>query len=261
MGARSTNAGFWTVRRKTDKTLAMAYRKNSDLAHPERWVKTCSECGTTRKFNDYKNWWAAKQSKLCHSCNLKLRSNDSYNGVPYGDLTRVCKNCKRKICYLRRQDFRQAVDRKSFCSNCRCVRSKGVPRSHSIRLKLRRATADHHAQYGPGVDVGASEFFNSMNLYNGFHIQHPNVHFPKLGYFADGYDPNLHAWFEFDTPCHRWSKYRSKDSKRQSKIISHFNRIGNPLIHFFRVNRTGAGSSGMIDILAINGGKDLSPRV
>jgi hypothetical protein len=95
------------------------------------------------------------------------------------------------------------------------------------------------------VDRGATEFFNNLNQTQGFHIQHPNVYFPELGYFADGYDPILHAWFEYDTPSHLTLKYRVKDVKRQQEINDHFISIGKPLSAFYRINETGRGEPGM----------------
>jgi hypothetical protein len=224
--------------------------KHADSRHPERWVKNCTKCGDKIHYKRYGTWHTAMRSNKtrCSSC-LKSRDKDShYNGIVYGNLTRECSKCSDVITYKTRGRFRQAVDRGSFCPSCRCSRQIGKQRSHRTKQLLRKATANHHAKYGPGVDVGASEFFSAMNLHNGFHIQHPNVHFADLGYFADGYDPVLHAWFEYDTKSHRCKKYRARDAVRQSRIIKYFQRR-TPLRHFFRVNRTGVGASGMSDVL------------
>jgi hypothetical protein len=88
------------------------------------------------------------------------------------------------------------------------------------------------------VDAGATEFFNNLNQTEGFHIQHPNVYFKELGYFADGYDPVLHAWFEYDTPCHLKESYKQHDAIRQNRIIGHFIKTGKSLNSFWRIDAT-----------------------
>ena len=125
-----------------------------------------------------------------------------------------------------------------------------LPEEH--RRKLRLARLKTLLNVGARIDIGATEFFDNLNLHNGFHIQHPNVPFPDIGYFADGYDPKIHAWFEFDTPFHLKHKVKKKDAARQAEIIAHFQQNGNPLTAFYRINRTGRGEPGMVNVLSLS---------
>jgi hypothetical protein len=124
--------------------------------------------------------------------------------------------------------------------------ARGRKLQPEVRNKIRLKLVERYQQLGLGggrVDAGATEFFNNLNRTQGFHVQHPNVYFKELGYFADGYDPVLHAWFEYDTPVHR--RWKEHDQKRQQEIIDYFKVIGRPLTAFYRVNVTGVGEPGM----------------
>jgi hypothetical protein len=143
---------------------------------------------------------------------------------------------------------RQSEDFKSQQRN----RMLGNKVSSDTKRKLRIAAIKQHRENGvsfPSIDVGATEYFDFMNEYNGFHIQHPNIEIPELGYFVDGYDPTLHAIFEYDTKSHNSGRCKKKDLERENEIIAHFNYIYKPLKHFYRVNRTGFGEQGLKDVL------------
>jgi hypothetical protein len=129
---------------------------------------------------------------------------------------------------------------------------KGIKLSLSSRRKVRIAVIEQHKNNGisfPAVDKGATEFFNNLNQNQSFHIQHPNVYFPELGYFADGYDPVLHVWFEYDTKFHLLPQVEERDLSRQQEIIEHFQQIGKPLKAFYRINGTGRGESKMKNVM------------
>jgi hypothetical protein len=131
-------------------------------------------------------------------------------------------------------------------------RNTGKKLSDETKRKLRILTIEQHRKNGisfPCVDGGAIEYFDNMNTHDGFHIQHPNVEIRDLGYFVDGYDPILHAIFEYDTKVHNSGRYKKKDFKRQREIIKYYKSIGNPLNAFYRINQTGVGQEGMINVL------------
>lgn len=126
--------------------------------------------------------------------------------------------------------------------------------TNETRRKLRISAIKQHRENGidfPAVDKGSKEYFENMNLYNGFHIQYPNIEIKKLGYFMDGYDPLLHAVFEYDTKSHLTLKSKEKDLIRQVEIIEFYKNNNKPLNYFFRVNQTGIGEQGMRNILTI----------
>jgi hypothetical protein len=126
---------------------------------------------------------------------------------------------------------------------------KGRRHTKESKLKIRLARIRQQQECGSKIDEGATEFFNNLNQTQGLHIQHPNVYFSELGYFADGYDPVLHAWFEYDTKSHRPSFVKQRDVLRQTEIIEYFKFIHKPLTGFYRINQTGLGKPGMVNIL------------
>jgi len=131
-------------------------------------------------------------------------------------------------------------------------RNFGKKLSKEIKRKLRVAAIKQHRKNGikfPAIDGGSVEYFDNMNKYSGFHIQHPNIEIKDLGYFVDGYDPILHAVFEYDTKTHNSCRYKKKDLERQKEIIEYYKRLGNPLNNFYRINQTGFGKEGMEDVL------------
>jgi hypothetical protein len=90
-------------------------------------------------------------------------------------------------------------------------------------------------------DRGAKEWFTKLNA-QGFNY-HPRVFLKETecGYVADGYDENLHIWYEYDTPYHRKLSQKQKDLVRQQNIIRHFKGVGHPLRHFIRAHADESG--------------------
>lgn len=118
------------------------------------------------------------------------------------------------------------------------ISHKGQKPTEETKRKLRIKAIEQHKKNGisfPAIDKGATNYFNNLNENEGFHIQHPNIEIKDLGYFVDGYDPMLHAIFEYDTKIHNNRKYKEKDLQRQWEIIKYYESIGNPLSHFFRI--------------------------
>jgi hypothetical protein len=208
--------------------------------------RKCPTCGKVLTYADKKLWHQARRRNSGCDSHLSLLISRAKKG---------CKNPhKANVKWTKKLRAKASASRIGKCVGAKrtfetCMKISlalsGKRKSEAHRLKCIK----HAKHFGVSVDAGASEYFNAMNLHNGFHIQHPNVRFKELGYFADGYDAILHAWFEYDTPSHSSRRAQERDARRQSVIIQHFVRIGKPLSHFFRINRTGRGDSGMRDIL------------
>lgn len=218
------------------------------LNHDGKWCKYCPSCkevvvgkdGTvTTKFNVSHS---VIKNKVCHSC------------VKSGKPTWASLN-KDKMSLLHRGK-KHPMYGKHHTEEMKRKQSEryfGTKLSNGTKKKLRIAAIAQHRRNGvsfPAVDRGAKEYFDDMNAYSGFHIIHPNVEIKELGYFADGYDPVLHAIFEYDTPAHNTGRSKKKDLQRQTEIINHYNDMGNPLSAFYRINRTGFGEQGMRNILS-----------
>lgn len=127
--------------------------------------------------------------------------------------------------------------------------------TEETKKKLRISAILQHKNNGksfPSVDKGATDYFNKLNETNQYHIIHPNFEIKELGYFLDGYDPVTHSAFEYDTKSHDNKKYRDNDFKRQSNIITHYENIGMPLKHFYRIHQTVFGEYYMEDVLTKN---------
>jgi hypothetical protein len=122
------------------------------------------------------------------------------------------------------------------------------PRNESHNRAIAKAIRLRYKTCTPRVDQGSAEYFEKLNR-QGFHIQYPNVYLSELGYWADGYDPVIHAWFEYDTPCHLNPRRKTKDLKRQTEIIEHFKSTGKPLTAFYRINATGVGKFELVNII------------
>ena len=84
----------------------------------------------------------------------------------------------------------------------------------------------------PHEDIGAKKYFDEINK-KGFNFIPKR--FIEIGYEADGYDCNKHIWCEFDTPYHQRIGQQKKDQVRQQNIIEYFEKSGNPLTMFIRV--------------------------
>lgn len=128
-------------------------------------------------------------------------------------------------------------------------RYRGAKLSEETKRKLRIKTIEQHKKNGisfPAIDKGSSEYFKQLNENEGFHIKYPNIEIKDLGYFVDGYDPTLHAIFEYDTKTHNSKRYKEKDLQRQIEIIKYYKTMGKPLTHFFRIN---SNENKMIDVL------------
>lgn len=217
-----------------------------------KWCKKCPSCqrtvvgkdgSVTTKFNVSHS---IIKGKVCHSC-IKI-------GKPTWSSTH-------------REEFGRSIsgDKHPFygkhhseeMKKKQAERNLGRKSSDETRRKLRILTIEQHRNNGisfPSIDTGATEYFDNMNLHNGFHIQHPNVEIKDLGYFVDGYDPILHAVFEYDTKSHNTGRYKKRDLNRQNEIIEYYKNTGTPLSAFYRINRTGFGEQGMKDILTTNRG-------
>jgi hypothetical protein len=111
----------------------------------------------------------------------------------------------------------------------------GFKHSEATKLKLRLAKLARCITLGipTGEDKGAREWFDGYNKVTGSNFT-PRT-FAEIGYSADGYDQNKHAWIEYDTTYHRKPTVKAKDIVRQQNIINYFNKIGNPLSAFIRV--------------------------
>lgn len=125
----------------------------------------------------------------------------------------------------------------------------GYTPSKQSRLNRSKSHRLLYSRISARVDIGATEYFNSLNSAGKFSIQHPNIRFKDLGYWADGFDFVLNAWFEYDTPIHLKTLAKQKDLARQLEIIEHFKSIGKPLTAFYRFNATGKGEPGLHNVL------------
>ena len=193
----------------------------------------------------------------------QVRKNCVLCGKEFLVRKRTSRFCSQECYWKARKDPRLCPKSEKFINSLRGnKRSRGHipwnagktkeehPSLMSISKKARLLTIKRLERTGnitPFVDDGAKEYFDNMNLFNNFHIIHPNYKLGELGYFLDGYDPILHAVFEYDSPHH--IRKQQKDLTRQNEIINYFIQIGNPLNHFFRINRTGRGEQGMTDVL------------
>lgn len=232
----------------------------------------------SQHINDGKMWknTEGRWCKRCPSCNMEVVGKDGSTTTKFNVSHSIIKN---KVCHscikigkptwssLHKAEFGKSISGKNhpfygkhhtdaFIQRQK-QRVSGTKLSDETKRKLRVLTIEQHRKNGisfPSVDTGANEYFDNMNLYNGFHIQHPNIEIKDLGYFVDGYDPILHAVFEYDTKSHNSGRYKKKDLERQQEIIRYYENAGTPLNAFYRINRTGVGEEGMKNVLITNGG-------
>lgn len=194
-----------------------------------KYTKQCPECKKEISFSDiFALNRSIKNNCLCNSCSKSGERNPVF-GLKINTGKRPKWHC---------DNISNGSKRKQF--------------SEEHKRKLRIRSIEQHKKNGisfPAIDSGCLEEFENLNLYNGFNIQYPNIEIRDLGYFVDGYDPVLHAVFEYDTKSHLTRKYIEKDLIRQNEIMEYYKSIGKPLTSFYRINRTGVGDQGMRDVL------------
>jgi hypothetical protein len=219
----------------------------------------------------------------CPKCNKEIRHSDEYSRNYASEINRLCRSCaqigrklsdesKKKMSLkklgkpswssLNREEWGKQIKGEKhpfygghhteMFKKQQSNRMTGRHLSDETKKKLRISSIKQHKNNGmnfPAVDRGAEEYFNDLNKNNGYNIKHPNFEIEELGYFVDGYDPILHAVFEYDTKVHNSGRYKKTDLKRQTEIIEYYKKLGNPLNGFYRVNRTGFGIQDIKNIL------------
>jgi len=208
------------------------YRKKLINAHKGQTPWNKDKKGLQVAWNKGINMWNDNLHPMLgkkHSDISIKKMSLSHKGHKHTDHQRkqISKSCMGKPCWL-----------------------KGKRQSAETKNKIRISVANRILSlgYAPGIDKGATEYFNQLNKM-GYNIVHPNVYVDTLGYFVDGYDPIRHIVFEFDTPIHLRPNSIKKDLIRQNNIINYYKIIGKPLKGFIRINETGMGEDGMIDVL------------
>lgn len=217
-----------------------------------KWCKKCPSCNKvivgkdgsiTTKFNVSHS---INRGQVCHSC-IKI-GKSTWASLHKDEMSLRHSGENHPMYGKHHSDEMKENQRK---------RVTGTTLSDKTKKKLRLLTIQQHRVNGisfPSVDKGATEYFDELNKNNIFHIQHPNIEIKELGYFVDGYDPILHAVFEYDTKVHNSGRYKKKDLKRQREIIMYYEDTGTPLKAFYRINKTGVGNEDMINVLEINRG-------
>jgi hypothetical protein len=234
-------------------------------------ARNCPVCGKVLYSKTYDGWLVAlKRQSKCMSCSQmgKIQSEESnekrraWNNLHRGNKfelagrSRVCPLCEDIIVYSHYRTWWRAAKENSCCEHCAKSQNgkhnKGLLRSDEFRLKkskevlgrkhseetkrkLRKLKAERFLRLniGTSVDKGATEYFIGLNS-SGKSIE-TTKYFSDIGYFADGYDPKDHIWYEYDTKYHSTRIQREKDMIRQNNIIDYFKSIGNPLRDFVRI--------------------------
>lgn len=200
-----------------------------------KWSRHCPNCNVLLSYKERLYCHRSAQSNaVCNSCSNKCKRQSSVEVKLKNSLAHIGKvlsrSTKRKLSVIAQQ--RMVNNR------------KGVPHSEHTKRLMRMRKCERLQMLGisPSIDEGATEWFSLLNA-DGCMYQ-MNVYFKDIGYFADGYDAVNHMWMEYDTPCHRTPSRRKKDNERQARIIEYFERIGNPLNQFVRVDATEPDSMG-----------------
>lgn len=235
---------------RTCKSCALKKRKYTGSLD-----KQCIVCGKFYTFSSFSKYKKSKNPYICKSCVLskihkgktihkehreKLRKIKT--GVKLTDDVRKKLSEKRKgeknSCFGRVGNKHPMFGKSGVFSPTygKSSWNKGKQMSDEARKNMRIAKIKRFEMLGiqAGEDVGAKEWFESWNkkTYSNFKPKR----FFEIGYDADGYDEQKHIWIEYDTPYHFNQKQMKKDLERQKNIIEYFEKIGNPLNLFMRVN-------------------------
>jgi len=218
-------------------------------------VVDCSGCGAPKRFRSFEKSRARRveeSNPLCRSCKSKDATFLSRRGKA------IRKSLQDNLVErARRHDLAKMMQSKGYFfghlpddAARKRMNPQGRTYPEAAKQKQRERIAIRMMSLGiaPRIDKGATEYFNQLNEM-GYTIYHPNIYVDGLGYFVDGYDPFRHIVFEFDTPVHKYPSKKKEDLHRQSNIINHFKTIGNPLKMFIRINDTGRGEEGMVNVL------------
>jgi len=163
--------------------------------------------------NKYKEGWSPRMGKL-HTKETKNKISISHTGKT------ITEEHKQKLSLL------NTGNKNHFY---------GKHHTEEMKLKRRQQIMERLEKLGirNNEDKGAKEFFEKYNRENKTNFV--SMKFFEIGYYADGYDENLHEWIEYDTPMHNRLKQKKKDLIRQNNIINHFKSINKPLNKFTRV--------------------------
>ena len=222
------------------------------------YERTCPSCKKTQNFTSELGYLNALSKKsVCRSCSKSGNKNPSFGISP--SKTWRDKISESNTGQKRSEKTRQLLssigktrlgEKNNFYGRTHTSESKtkssisqhgeksywfGKPKSENTRQKMRVAKLQLLKESGvlPCIDRGAREYFDKLNV-DGYNIIHPFYNF-DIGYIADGYDPEKHMWFEFDTPYHNRMGQQLKDEQRQNNIINYYKNINKPLAKFVRI--------------------------
>lgn len=204
------------------------------------YYRDCPDCGCRIEYPYYRLFWKArKNNSKCRPCFYK-----SMVGHIVTDSTRKKIGEANRISLLgnvpANKGVPATVEQRKKCSDAHVgLKASSITRKKHRSARLRRLIV---LGIPSNRDVGAKEFFDDLNCSELVNFQPKR--FIDIGYEADGYDPDLHVWVEFDPPHHFYvdGNLKPKDRVRQRNILEYFESIGNPLSEFVRVKADGNGT-------------------
>jgi len=223
-----------------------------------KYKRNCPICKKELSYStQYSAKYAEQRNSKCYSCNMK-------GNIPWNSGKKMDENFRKKVLNgikkkyesgwsprlgtlhskkskekMAKSHIGKSMSKKTkekLSKLNKGEKNKFYGKHHTEEMKLKRRIQIMERLLKLGIpnneDKGAKEFFEK---YNKEHLSNfIPTRFLKIGYFADGYDKNLHEWIEYDTPMHNNLKQKLKDKIRQNNIINYFKSINNPLNKFIR---------------------------
>ena len=216
-----------------------------------KWYRNCPSCNNILYYCSKSNCFRSDRNNcVCKSCATTGKNNPRFGKVGYNLGKVFSKEHRRKLSeshigIIQTEEWKEkkaahlrGKKRPSQVGDKVSMSLMGRKCSEEHRCNMRISKCERLIKLGISgcKDDGANKWISKMNE-DGYNLEE-GFYLKEQGYFADGYDKERRVWLEYDTPYHNRLKQRVKDEERQKNIIEYFERTGNPLSEFVRIDAT-----------------------
>lgn len=216
------------------------------------WYRKCPKCYSLIKYIDeYKASYAYHKKSVCKEC-TKPTISEKLKRHTFSEETKqkISKTLKGNIPINKGKKGLQVSwikgkthsdetrEKLSRALRGRISNRKGIKLSEETKRKCRIAHIERLKRLGiksENKDFGSDEFFKTLNDIGICNFQQ-EYYIKELGYIVDGFDEKHRIILEYDTLYHKKPTQKVRDKIRQNNIIDYFDKIGNPISYFVRVD-------------------------
>jgi len=237
------------------------------------WIRFCPKCRSPilylGKDAHYRVVYAFDRSSSCKNCQKISISNKLKNHVVLEETKQKIRE-KRKLQVIT-EETRQKLSKSSkgrkyppiteetrqkmsISHQGKTSNRKGIKLSEETKCKCRIAHINRLNRLGlksENKDFGADNFFKKINEVGLYNFQQ-EYYIKDLGYWVDGFDEKNRIILEYDTKYHKKPSQKIRDEIRQNNIMNYFDKIGNPISFFVRVDASNKVNAFNIQKVLIN---------